>query len=124
MWLEDIRDSVLAIQEYTSGMSYEGFLQSGLTQDAVLRRLEIIGEAAKHVDEELRRLHDAIPWRRIAGLRDVLSHEYFGVMLPRVWAMVERDIPLLRDQIQAALAQSRSADTVGPRPEESDPPVS
>lgn len=68
-------------------------------QDAVLRRLEIIGEAVKNVDEDFRSRYPEIPWKKIAGLRDVLIHEYFGVSLKRVWRVIKIDLVDLKSKI-------------------------
>jgi len=74
-----------------------------LIQDAVLRNFEVIGEAAKRLDEAYRAAHPEIPWRALAGLRDVLIHQYEGVDLERVWAIVERDLPGLKGAISRLL---------------------
>ena len=75
------------------------------TRDAVLRNLEVIGEAAKNVSRESRRRHPGVPWKRITGLRDIIIHQYFGVNYPRVWEVLTVDLPPLRDQIQSLLAE-------------------
>ncbi len=79
------------------------FLRDAMVQDAVLRNFEIIGEAAKRLDDSYRTAHPEIPWRALAGLRDVLIHQYEGVDLERVWAIVERELPSLRAAIAALL---------------------
>lgn len=74
-----------------------------MVQDAVMRNFEIIGEAAKRLDDSYRTAHPEIPWRALAGLRDVLIHQYKGAEPVRVWAIVERDLPNLREAIGALL---------------------
>ncbi len=75
------------------------FFESPLVQDAVIRNLEVIGEAAKRVPEEFRRDHPTIPWRGLSGLRDVLIHQYEGVNLEEVWLIVEKQLPELKQTI-------------------------
>ena len=101
VYLEDILDSIARIEEYVAGRDEAHFLANVQLQDAVLRRLEIIGEAVKGVPPELRDHHPEIPWKTIAGLRDVLIHHYFGVNLRRTWKVVTEDIPELKRQIRA-----------------------
>ena len=79
------------------------FLAETIVQDAVIRNREVIGEAVKNLSDHLRQAHPEVPWSRIAGLRDVLIHEYFGVRLETVWAAVENRLPELRRHIAALL---------------------
>jgi len=74
-------------------------------RDAVIRNLEIIGEAARHLSEDLRARHPEIPWMRIAGLRDVLIHEYFGVRMDRVWRVVEHRLTELKRLVESMLSE-------------------
>lgn len=73
------------------------------TQDAIVRNLEIIGEASKNLSSELKTAHASVPWKQIAGMRDKLIHEYFGVNLALVWESAERDIPRLQLTVDAIL---------------------
>jgi uncharacterized protein with HEPN domain len=79
------------------------FFQDAMVQDAVLRNFEIIGEAAKRLDDSFRGANPQIPWRALAGLRDVLIHQYEGVDLGRVWTIIAQDLPRLRESISALL---------------------
>lgn len=100
LYIDDIVEAIAAIREYTSGMSRETFMQNRVIQDAVIRRIEIIGEAARQMPESLKRAHPDIPWADIVGMRNRLIHGYFGVQLDRVWLVVQQDIPVLETQIQ------------------------
>jgi uncharacterized protein with HEPN domain len=99
-FIEDIMDSAAAIEEYCANMTYEQFLQDKKTRDAVVRNLEIIGEAARHIPESARESAPEIPWKSIAGMRDKRIHEYFGVSYSTVWETVQSDLPLLEDKIK------------------------
>jgi uncharacterized protein with HEPN domain len=101
-YLLHIRDAVGKIEEYTKD-GREVFFIDSKTQDAVLRKLEVIGEAVKHLSDSTKDRAPEIPWRAISGLRDKLIHEYFGVNLTLVWEVVERDLPTLRRGVTALL---------------------
>jgi uncharacterized protein with HEPN domain len=81
IFIEHILESIEDIEEYTQGSTREDFMNSKKTQDAVIRRIEIIGEAAKNLPEEVKKSHSEIPWKRMSGMRDILIHGYFGVDL-------------------------------------------
>jgi uncharacterized protein with HEPN domain len=103
LYLCDILDSIDAIGNYTAGVNWEEFKDNPEKQDAVLRRLEIMGEAVKGIPADIRNQHTNIPWREIAGLRDVLIHNYFGITLEMVWNVVENDLDAIADSIKAIL---------------------
>jgi uncharacterized protein with HEPN domain len=98
-FLLDILEACNRIVEYTEGMSYDEFAEDTKTQDAVLRNIEVIGEAIKNVSESLKAKHGEIEWRKIAGMRDKLIHFYFGVNLDIVWDVVKNKIPELRFKV-------------------------
>src|SRR5216683_7873644 len=87
----DMEEAIRRISAYTNGLTYETFLLDTKTQDAIVRNLEIIGEAAKQISAELRAQHAAIPWKSMAGLRDRLIHDYFGVNLDIVSEIISND---------------------------------
>ena len=101
--LEDILESCRKILRYIQGLNFEQFVQDDKTYDAVIRNLEIIGEAAKSVPEETRKHHPDVEWRKISGMRDVVAHAYFGVNDEIVWDVLENKIPVLQTQISEIL---------------------
>jgi uncharacterized protein with HEPN domain len=103
LYLEDVLSAIGRIRRYVSGSSSEMLAGDEKTLDAVVRNLEIIGEAAKKVPEDIRLLHPSVDWKKIAGLRDILIHEYFGVDVEIVWDIVENKLPVLEQQIQSIL---------------------
>jgi uncharacterized protein with HEPN domain len=102
VYLAHIMECIQKIERYTQD-GKERFLEDELTCNAVLWNFEVIGEAAKRLDDSYRASHPEIPWRAIAGLRDVLIHQYEGVDLKKVWAIVEKDLPGLKQSIAGLL---------------------
>src|SRR3990167_2731977 len=100
LYLDDILESVEKIEEYTKGLGEEEFSRNSQLQDAIPRRFAIIGEAVKHLPKEFKEKHKQIPWRQIAGARDIFVHEYFGVKLERVWKTLQEDLPELKKLIK------------------------
>lgn len=95
IFLEHILDSIDQIGKYTTAVTYDEFLENRLIQDAVIRQLEIIGEATKNLSVTTTDQFPEIPWKEIAGMRDKLIHVYFGVDLEEVWNTAKKDIPEL-----------------------------
>ena len=102
LYLESIRDCLERIAEYTES-GEAAFLASRLIQDGVIRNLEVIGEATKNLSEYMRAANPSIPWRQIAGMRDVLIHDYLKVNLSGVWRTVDSDLPPLDAAVKRLL---------------------
>lgn len=100
VYLAHILDALKQIAAYTAEMDEFGFLNNRLVQDGVIRQFEIIGEATKNLSDTFKQHHRTIPWKDLAGFRDKLIHQYFGVDLKTVWMSVVEDVPMLMDEIQ------------------------
>jgi uncharacterized protein with HEPN domain len=103
VYLEDILEAVSWIRSYTQGLSLPALAADRKTRDAVIRNLEIIGEACRNVPQVVRSRHSEVNWRSIAGFRNVLIHEYFGVDLDVVWDVIQKDLPLLAEHVRRIL---------------------
>ncbi|MGC8638043.1 MAG: DUF86 domain-containing protein [Athalassotoga sp.] len=99
----DIVESIRYIKRYTLNLNEEEFYQSEQIQDAVLRRLEIIGEATKNISDDFKDQFPQLPWKEMAGIRDVIIHDYFGINLRRIWLTVKQDLPTLETLIEEVL---------------------
>jgi uncharacterized protein with HEPN domain len=106
IFLKHILDSINQIVEYLNGVDFEDFIKRKLIQDGVIRQLEIIGEATKHLSPELRKKYSNIPWEDIAGMRDKLIHHYFGVDLEAVWDTAAKDLPDLKENVKKILEKT------------------
>lgn len=102
-YIADIQEAIQRIQAYTQGMSWDTFLHDDRTQDAVVRNIEVIGEAAKNLSGTLRKRYPHLPWKDMAGARDRLIHHYFGINNEIVWQIVQQDLPALLPKIQGIL---------------------
>jgi uncharacterized protein with HEPN domain len=107
VYLQDISESIEHIERFLDGVSEDDFYENVEKQDAVLRRLEIIGEAVKHLPDKIRENHPDIPWRQIAGMRDIIIHEYFGVTLEMVWIVATEDILDLKSKVEEIIDSSQ-----------------
>ena len=96
LYLRDILDAIAKIEDYTEGLSFEEFSKNNLVVDAVVRNFEIIGEASKNIPEETKSQYSQIPWKEMAGMRDKMIHEYFGVDLEIVWETIKTRLPQLK----------------------------
>ncbi|QTA38390.1 DUF86 domain-containing protein [Thermosipho ferrireducens] len=98
-FLLDILEACRRIERYVNNLNYDYFQKNYEKQDAVIRNIEIIGEAAKNVSTKLKNKYTEIDWKKIAGMRDKLIHFYFGIKLEIVWVVVQNEIPLLKRKI-------------------------
>ncbi len=103
MYLQDIDQSCRKIMRFTAGMSQQDLISEEKTSDAVVRNLEIVGEAAKHISDDLRARLPNVEWRKAAGLRDMLAHAYFGIDNDILWDVVQNRVPQLAEAIGAFL---------------------
>ena len=99
-YIEHILDCIRKIKEFTTGLSLKDFSVNELVQDAVIRNIEIIGEASKKISSDTKQIYYEIPWKEIAGIRDNLIHDYLGVDVEVVWRTITEDIPTLGKQIK------------------------
>jgi len=99
VYLRHILDAINTVEGYLSGVSERKFRDTNLLQDGAIRQIEIIGEAIRHVSKDLRNSYSEIPWQDIAGMRDKLIHDYFGVDIEKVWLTAKEDLPVLKEQI-------------------------
>jgi len=105
VYLDDALEAIRRIENYTRDLSFEAFSADEKTVDAVVRNLEIIGEAIKKVPAEVCSRHPNVEWKKISGLRDILIHHYFGIDLAIIWDIVSKKLPDLKDQIQRILSE-------------------
>jgi uncharacterized protein with HEPN domain len=99
VYVRHMHDAIHRIETYTKGVNYDDFKTNNLLQAGVIREIEIIGEATKKLPSEFKEKYHDIPWKQIAGMRDKLIHDYFGVDLDAVWYTLKKDIPTLKENI-------------------------
>jgi len=107
IFIEDILEAMNKIERYIRGLKYEEFVKNEMAVDAVIRNLEIIGEASKNIPEDIKEKYSKIPWKRMIGLRNIAIHEYFGVDLSIIWEIITKNIPETRNIIEKMLKNSK-----------------
>ncbi len=110
-YLLDIQDAIDRVLEYTDGLSWDEYLRDRKTQDAVVRNLEVLGEAAKNIPDDFRSKYPVVPWRDMSGTRDRLVHDYFGINQEIVWQIIQKDLPGLRKHIIGIISKISAGDT-------------
>jgi len=107
VFLDDILEASRKVLDYTAKSSYEEFCADHKTIEAVVWNLMIIGEAAKNIPEDMRLQYTDVPWRDMAGLRDVIVHQYFEIKLDVIWKVIQNDLPLVADRLKSILEESQ-----------------
>lgn len=107
LFLEDMRKACDKVIRFTQQLTREQFVADEKTFDAVMRDLEIIGEAAKHIPPEVRAQYPDVDWRKMSGLRDVVIHEYFGIDVELIWDIITHEVPGLLPRLNRILSESR-----------------
>jgi uncharacterized protein with HEPN domain len=97
--IEDIRESIEKIERFVSGLDRDAFIKDDKTVDSVVRNLEIIGEAANRIPENIRSKYSGIEWRKIIGLRNRIVHDYFSIDVEIVWEIVQKDLPVFKSKL-------------------------
>lgn len=106
LYLKDILAAIDSIEGFVEGMDLETFQVDDKTASAVIRKLEVIGEAVKRIPEEMRREHSHLPWKEMAGMRDKLIHFYFGIDYLLVWRTIKERLPQVKQEIQKILQEA------------------
>lgn len=103
LYISDILEAIQNIERYVENLTFDDFLKDRKTIDAIVRNLEIIGEAVKHIPKNLKLKYPAIPWKKMAGMRDRIIHEYFGVDNEILWKTIKEDLPKVKPEIEKIL---------------------
>ncbi len=110
LFLKDMLEASLKVVSFADGLPFETFVEHGMAYHAIVRLIEIVGEAAKNIPDDVRERHREVEWRRIGRARDVMAHHYFGIEDETVWEIVQEHIPELITQLESVIGQeSRSS---------------
>ena len=105
-YLRDILQAIRDIEQYTAGAKdFDAFSSDAMRIHAILYNLEIIGEAIKNIPATMKKKYSYVEWRKMAGLRDILAHEYFGISLEIVWGVIKNNLPVVKEQIEGILSE-------------------
>jgi len=113
LYLKDILNAIEAIERFTEGIDYEAFRQDDMRSSAVIRKFEIIGEAAKHIPDPIKQEYPDIPWRSMAGFRDRLIHFYFGIKYELVWETIRVELPRIKPKLKQILQELQNGKLTG-----------
>lgn len=111
LFLNDILNAIKKIERYTKGITFEKLSKNDMAIDAIVRNLEIIGEASKNVPERIKRKYPFVEWKEAIGFRNVLIHDYFGIDLEAVWDTINNNLPMLKQNVEKVL-ESEKADSI------------
>ncbi|MHC4871745.1 MAG: HepT-like ribonuclease domain-containing protein [Planctomycetota bacterium] len=100
-YISDLLEAISDIEEFTGGMDFECFSKDKKTINAVIRSLEVLGEASRNISDEIKEKYPDVPWRQMRAMRNKLSHEYFGIDIEIVWAVIDEELPALLPQVEA-----------------------
>jgi len=104
LYLHDVKEAIEKIETFTKGFTFEEFAEDDKTVDAVIRNLEILGEAARHIPKKVKEEHPDVDWKAMGGIRNILAHEYFGVRMGIIWKTIKERLPELKQKIEEILA--------------------
>lgn len=106
-YLADILTAIIEVDQFIAGMTFDQFEEDRKTINAVIRSLEVLGEATKHIPVSFRNKHPDIPWSKMAGMRDVLIHDYMGVDLLTVWKVAKERLPEIKPLVEDLVSEKR-----------------
>ncbi len=101
--LLDMSEAIQTIGEYLQGLSYQEYIADNRTKDAIVRNLEVLGEAATHIPDDVKERYRNIPWKNVIGLRNVVIHRYFGIDYATIWFIIKEQLPVLKNQIETIM---------------------
>lgn len=113
IFVSHIRDSINKIIKYTDNISYEEFVSNDMIQDAVIRQIEILGEASKNLTDDFKNTYNYLSWKQMVGMRNKVIHEYFGVNLKVIWDTVKLEIPGLKTSIEKIITNETPKTPLG-----------